>query len=43
MDKIKVGNKWVCLKERKKEKSSKETKIGERDKNVSEIVEDGVI
>ena len=36
MDKIKVGNKWVCLKERKK----KEKKIGERDNNVSEIVED---
>ena len=39
MDKIKVGNKWVCLKERK-EKSSKETKIGERDNNMSEIMEE---
>ena len=37
-----VGNKWVCLKERK-EKISKETKIGERDNNVSEIMEDVVI
>ena len=45
MDKIKVGNKWVCLKKKKKKKkkSSKETKIGESDINVSEIVEDGVM
>ena len=44
MDKIKVGNKWVCLKKRKKKKKSwKKTKIEERDINVNEIVEDGVI